>query len=144
MPFPPGGQSGSRVKNRNRPRALTPAEGSRPSYSDPLRCPRSAGRPHKRSIQLPRPYSEIGQRCFDVAQAHVNAELGSEVTFTLAGVCRPGRIAYLIDHTLQVRAHLFRNLTHRDVSDGLHGSDGINCGNFNTTVLLLLQNNVAG
>ena len=45
---------------------------------------------------------------------------------------------------LQMRAHLLRNLVHGDVSDGLHGSNGINCGNFNMTVFLLLQNNVAG
>ena len=74
-----------------------------------------------------------------------NAELGSaKVTFTLTGTCRLGCIAYLIDHMLQMRAHLLRNLVHGDVSDGLHGSNGINCGNFNMTVFLLLQNNVAG
>jgi hypothetical protein len=70
-----------------------------------------------------------------------NAELGSaKVTFTLTGACRLGCIAYLIDHMLQMRAHLLRNLVHGDVSDGLHGSNGINCGNFNMTVFLLLQN----
>ena len=88
-------------------------------------------------------YYEWGQAAHHLDEH--NGELGSaKVTFTLAGASRLGCIAYLIDHTLQMRAHLFRNLTHRDVSDGLHGSNGINCGNFNTTVLFLLQNNVAG
>ena len=69
--------------------------------------------------------------------------VSAKVTFTLAGACSLSCIAYLIDHTLQMRADIFRNLTQHDMSDGLHGSNGINCGNFNTTVLLLLHKNVA-
>jgi hypothetical protein len=40
-----------------------------------------------------------------------NGELGSaKLTFKLASASRLGCIAYLIDHTLQMRADLFRNL----------------------------------
>jgi len=61
----------------------------------------------------------------------------------LADTRRVCCIAHLIDHLLQMRAHLLGNLIHDDVVDGLHRSNGINCGNVDTTTLLLLQNDVA-
>ena len=42
-----------------------------------------------------------------------------------------------------MRADLSGNLIHDDMGDGLHGSHGINCGNLDTTIFLLLQNDVA-
>lgn len=53
-------------------------------------------------------------------------------------------VAHLIDHILQMTADLSGNLIHDDVGYGLHGSNGINRGNLDTTVFMLLQNDVAG
>jgi hypothetical protein len=71
MPFQPGGQSGSRVRI---------ATGLARQLQQKVRVQG----PHKRSIQLPRPYSEIGQRCFDVAQAHVARRPAIWTTLNLA------------------------------------------------------------
>jgi len=42
-----------------------------------------------------------------------------------------------------MRADLSSNLIHDDVGNCLHRGNGINCGNLDTTILLLLQNDVA-
>ena len=68
----------------------------------------------------------------------------SDTSQSLTDTCGVSCISHLIDHIPQMRAHLSGNLIHDDVGDGLHGSNGVDCGNLDTTVFLLLQNDVAG
>ena len=49
-----------------------------------------------------------------------------------------------IDHMLQLRAYVLCNLAYHDMSDRLHGSDGIDCSDFDKSILVLLHNNVTG
>jgi hypothetical protein len=68
----------------------------------------------------------------------------SEALADFSGACCFGCIANFIDQSLQMRADLSGDLVHDDVCDGLHGSNRINCGYLNATIISLLQNDVTG